>query len=363
MYEFGQIGYSGLWSFQKPVSVRPIQSRGTRSKRIHPLHVEQIQQPHQRPPIVFIRRYVPPLKPRDPGIIIPFSAKQPQSPSRLGLNNGSVQLFQHGYKRPLHFPAQLPNQTKPMVPHVRIVEWKNRRMAGLGQRRTYWPRFPQSGNNSSTKIIPKIIKINFKLVGHVIKGGGVAITGQEQRQLGGGFLEGPDAPKGSGGFLGEVTMVQFYKIALTAGKAYNDHRHHHSVHASTTPAPPPPPTSEEIPTTEHPFLENGQLKRKIPVFELAESLRPKLMPDSNQQLDSNAFSGLDSGLSVFNSPFQGAFLPGLDASVLTPYMMHFPDHNLFKRNNGKQEDTRNKRNGESSQGNVGVNNSELKVTN
>lgn len=80
-----------------------------------------------------------------------------------------------------------------------------------------------------------------QLVGHVIKGGGIAITGQEQKQLGGGFEEGPEAPKGSGGFLGEVTMVQLYKVALTAGKAYNDHRHHHSLKTSTTTEVPPPP--------------------------------------------------------------------------------------------------------------------------
>lgn len=36
----------------------------------------------------------------------------------------------------------------------------------------------------------------FQLVGHVIKGGGIAISGQEQRQLGGGFLEGEGAPPG-----------------------------------------------------------------------------------------------------------------------------------------------------------------------
>jgi len=35
-----------------------------------------------------------------------------------------------------------------------------------------------------------------QLVGHVIKGGGIAISGQEQRQLGGGFLEGEGAPPG-----------------------------------------------------------------------------------------------------------------------------------------------------------------------
>lgn len=35
-----------------------------------------------------------------------------------------------------------------------------------------------------------------QLVGHVIPGDGIAITGQEQSQLGGGFQEGPEAPKG-----------------------------------------------------------------------------------------------------------------------------------------------------------------------
>lgn len=35
----------------------------------------------------------------------------------------------------------------------------------------------------------------------MIKGGGVAISGQEQRQLGGGFLEGPDAPEGNRKFF------------------------------------------------------------------------------------------------------------------------------------------------------------------
>lgn len=33
-------------------------------------------------------------------------------------------------------------------------------------------------------------------MGHVIKGGGIALSGQEQRQLGGGFLEGNEAPSG-----------------------------------------------------------------------------------------------------------------------------------------------------------------------
>lgn len=35
------------------------------------------------------------------------------------------------------------------------------------------------------------------MVGHEIPSGGIAITGQEQRQPGGGFLEGNEAPKGN----------------------------------------------------------------------------------------------------------------------------------------------------------------------
>lgn len=37
----------------------------------------------------------------------------------------------------------------------------------------------------------------FQLVGHVIPSGGIAITGQAQSQLGGGFQEGYEAPKGT----------------------------------------------------------------------------------------------------------------------------------------------------------------------
>lgn len=45
----------------------------------------------------------------------------------------------------------------------------------------------------------------------------------------------------------EITMLQIYKVALSAGKAHRDHKHHHVHHfdhngpATSTPAPPPPP--------------------------------------------------------------------------------------------------------------------------
>lgn len=92
----------------------------------------------------------------------------------------------------------------------------------------------------------------------MIPGGGIAITGQEQRQYGGGFLEGAGAPKGSGGMLGEVTQLYLYKAALAPGKAHRDHKHHHGNHVSTT-TPVPPPVSTGPPLPEHPLLISGQL--------------------------------------------------------------------------------------------------------
>lgn len=61
-----------------------------------------------------------------------------------------------------------------------------------------------------------------QLVGHTIKSGGIAITGQEQRIHGGGF-----DILGKSGLQGEITMLQLYKASLTAGKAYINHKHHH----------------------------------------------------------------------------------------------------------------------------------------
>ncbi|XP_076684094.1 pentraxin-related protein b6 [Andrena cerasifolii] len=111
---------------------------------------------------------------------------------------------------------------------------------------------------------------NNRLVGHVIKGGGVAITGQEQHQLGGGFLEGEGAPAGSGGYLGEVTMVQLYGVALTAGKAHKDHKHHHAHHYehntnNNTPRPTirPPITGRPLP--QNPFLTGGQINTQVKI--------------------------------------------------------------------------------------------------
>lgn len=109
-----------------------------------------------------------------------------------------------------------------------------------------------------------------RLVGHVIKGGGVAISGQEQRQLGGGFLEGEEAPEGSGGFLGELTMLQLYGVALTAGKAHKDHKHHHAHHYEHDTSNNVPRTTTQAPVTgrplpQNPFLTGGQINHQVKI--------------------------------------------------------------------------------------------------
>ncbi|KOB64636.1 Neuronal pentraxin-2, partial [Operophtera brumata] len=106
------------------------------------------------------------------------------------------------------------------------------------------------------------------LVGQVIKGGGVAITGQEQSVL---FSKDniQQSIKRSPGLLGEVTMVQLYHVALTAGKAHKDHKHHHVHHFkhdgspvdSSTEPETEPPAPQATPLGNGNFLIGGQLQR------------------------------------------------------------------------------------------------------
>lgn len=75
--------------------------------------------------------------------------------------------------------------------------------------------------------------ILLQLVNHVIDEHGVAFSG------------GPSftGPVDEGHHV-EITMLQLYKVALSAGKAHRDHKHHHVHHFDhngpiepTTPAP------------------------------------------------------------------------------------------------------------------------------
>ncbi|KAJ8935981.1 hypothetical protein NQ318_000851 [Aromia moschata] len=99
-----------------------------------------------------------------------------------------------------------------------------------------------------------------RLVGDIIQGGGIAISGQEQSQLGGGFQEGEHAPKGSGGMLGEITMVQFY--------SRQDDNHPRPDHPRQRPTLP-----------YHPLLTGGQINRKVKIN--FGGGQPQLVPAQN----------------------------------------------------------------------------------
>ncbi|XP_075211353.1 pentraxin-related protein b6 [Lycorma delicatula] len=131
------------------------------------------------------------------------------------------------------------------------------------------------------------------LVGKTIKGGGVATTGQEMpKNIISGYQ---DLYKPTGGLLGEVTLLQLYKAALTAGKAYTNHKHHHAHHfhhddklgeddlriIGIEPSAALPENPQ--PTQEYPFLRHGQLIPTLPIHELSaqrgqqqNSLNPQL---------------------------------------------------------------------------------------
>ncbi|XP_026760684.2 uncharacterized protein LOC113519705 [Galleria mellonella] len=113
-----------------------------------------------------------------------------------------------------------------------------------------------------------------RLVGHIIKGGGVAVTGQDQSLLYN--KDGLQPVIKESGFMGEITMLQLYHVALTAGKAHKDHKHHHAHHfkhdgtpveSSTEPITEPPPP-QATPIGNGNFLIGGQIQ-KAPNLNLA----------------------------------------------------------------------------------------------
>ncbi|XP_048505490.1 uncharacterized protein LOC110117176 isoform X2 [Athalia rosae] len=181
---------------------------------------------------------------------------------------------------------------------------------------------------------------NNRLVGHVIKGGGIAISGQEQRQLGGGFLEGSEAPDGSGGYLGELTMLQLYGVALTAGKAHKDHKHHHAHHwEHDTSNNTPRPTTTQAPVTgrplpQSPFLTGGQINHQVKIntgtpLQITQNgltlrhpnilqpqtsyqpLLPPVNPDSNPAPPVTGFGSALGGLPLRTSQYFGNQIPQL----------------------------------------------------
>ncbi|XP_065211669.1 uncharacterized protein LOC135839498 [Planococcus citri] len=150
------------------------------------------------------------------------------------------------------------------------------------------------------------------MVGKTIKSGGTAISGQDQLDHDVTF----SFKKRRVGFQGEITLLQLYKAALSKGKAYSDHRHHHGQSDEDHQEPTADPNAEDDPskelTTEHPFLENGQLKPRLPVDELlakdpASALTDPLFPSD----------GADSAAMLLNlkeTSFDSSF----------PHLFNFP---------------------------------------
>lgn len=84
-----------------------------------------------------------------------------------------------------------------------------------------------------------VLNFNFcfrQLVSHEIEAGGNAFAGGKS----------PNGPVAEGLHF-EITLLQVYSVALSAGKAHRNHKHHHvhkfdhngEIEPTTTPAPPP----------------------------------------------------------------------------------------------------------------------------
>lgn len=82
--------------------------------------------------------------------------------------------------------------------------------------------------------------------------------------------------------LGEITMVQLYSVALTAGKAHKDHKHHHVHHFDHNGQPittPPPPLPTQRPNqVSHPLLTAGQINPSVNLNLAQPSPAPQLVP-------------------------------------------------------------------------------------
>ncbi|KAL0852371.1 hypothetical protein ABMA28_000569 [Loxostege sticticalis] len=225
-----------------------------------------------------------------------------------------------------------------------------------------------------------------RLVGHVIKGGGVALSGQDQSLL---FnKEPPLKPEISQpGLIGEITMLQVYHVALTAGKAHKDHKHHHAHHfkhdgtpvetpaEGDTEAPPPIAT----PVGNGHFLIGGQLQRPqnlnlagqqqqmIPVQlpnglqiqqpyvngQLGNRIVSEQLVNSVQQIPADHLSSLNIPQIPVTPMRQPQTFPSrpigpskgtsvvLSGSLLNPANVQYIDdtvsHNLYKRDSNKRD--------------------------
>lgn len=68
-------------------------------------------------------------------------------------------------------------------------------------------------------VIKNITSVLLQVVGHVIQPDGLAYSGGQS-----------STGETATGHHMEITMLQLYKVSLSAGKAHRDHKHHHAHH-------------------------------------------------------------------------------------------------------------------------------------
>ncbi|XP_031635791.1 uncharacterized protein LOC116348800 [Contarinia nasturtii] len=111
-----------------------------------------------------------------------------------------------------------------------------------------------------------------RIVSYTIGSNGVSYSG-------GPSITGAIAP----GHHMEITVLQLYKVALSAGKAHRDHKHHHVHHfdyeglVTSTAQPTPAPQQ----ATSNPFLVNGAVLNRINLNE-PTALQTQFLPGQTQ---------------------------------------------------------------------------------
>ncbi|KAL4718846.1 hypothetical protein ACJJTC_001037 [Scirpophaga incertulas] len=200
---------------------------------------------------------------------------------------------------------------------------------------------------------------NNRLVGHVIKGGGVAISGQDQSLLYNkdnlGLNNKPP------GLIGEITMLHIYHVALTAGKAHKDHKHHHAHHfkhdgtpiEASTESVTEPPLPQATPLGNGTFLIGGQLQRpqnlniagsqQIIPIQLPNGLQIQQQYIPQIQLNGPATIAIQRNPSYPSRPLRpskGTSVVFSD-SLLNPANVQYIDdtlgHKLFRRDSNKRD--------------------------
>ncbi|XP_058838121.1 uncharacterized protein LOC131693880 [Topomyia yanbarensis] len=166
-----------------------------------------------------------------------------------------------------------------------------------------WIKAERVGRGFHNRLVEYEIKPNGKLYS-----GGSSVTGPTDTDL-----------------HFELTMVQIYKVALSAGKAHRDHKHHHVHHfdhngRELTPAT-PKASSQSLVIPANPLLANGQIPTRFKI---------NLADGQTHQSTGNL------GLPVKGVPSQlvGGFVPSNAATITTQFVsgqFHVGERNLQRQ--------------------------------